>query len=121
MDMDYLKEQIDEAFAKERSEQEQLTNKFISKTIYVIWRKWTVYNDNLSIYDEEDFKPIVAYKTIEQASKFIERHTRVSTRDARLMPDGTVLYYSGDDKVNKRGRGVTSYEIRTLQYEECEE
>lgn len=31
MDMDYLKEQIDEAFTKERAEQEQLTNKFISK------------------------------------------------------------------------------------------
>lgn len=31
MDMDYLKEQIDEAFTKERAEQEQLTNKFINK------------------------------------------------------------------------------------------
>lgn len=29
--MDHLKEQIDEAFTKERAEQEQLTNKFISK------------------------------------------------------------------------------------------
>ena len=31
MDIDHLKKQIDEAFAKERAEQEQLTNKFISK------------------------------------------------------------------------------------------